>query len=231
MGSFELYTGDCLDVLPTLAAGSVDAVITDPPYGIDYQSSWRIDKDKRKPKIANDLTPCVEWLDDAFRVTKPGGALLCFCRWDVEHQFRCAIEAAGFNLRSQVIWDKVAHGMGDLNGSFAPQHENILFATKGHFKFWKNRPQSIIRWMRIAPDKLLHPNEKPIVLMRRLIVPVVPPGGVVLDPFMGSGPTGYAAVYEGRRFLGIELDSEYADIARRRIEHAAAQARQLELIP
>lgn len=69
----EVITGDCLEVLRTLPDASVDSIVTDPPYGIDFQSAWRTDATKRKPKIANDQHPFVWWLHDAARVLKPGG--------------------------------------------------------------------------------------------------------------------------------------------------------------
>ncbi len=83
----RLIHGDCLEVLPTLAAGSVDAIVTDPPYGIDYQSARRTDRSAWLPKIANDKEPFTAWLPEAFRVTKEGSALACFCAWQTQEAF------------------------------------------------------------------------------------------------------------------------------------------------
>lgn len=216
--------GDSLEKLRELAADSVDAVVTDPPYGIDYQSSRRTDRTKLKPKIANDLRPFVWWLPDAYRALKDGGGLLCFCRWDVAEAFRQAIEWAGFEIKSQVIWDREVHGMGDLHASFGPQHDTIWFAVKGKFKFPDKRPKSVIRSKRLSGDQLVHPNEKPVDLMQQMILAITPPGGIVLDPFAGSGSTLVAAKRLGFEFIGIERESEYCEIARRRVEHAGADA-------
>lgn len=210
--------GDCLEVLKTLDAESVDALVTDPPYGIDYQSSRRIDKTKRKPKILNDQRPFIWWLYDAYRIVKQGGALLCFCRWDTQEAFKMAIEVAGFTIKSQVIWDRGVHGMGDLSSSFAPQHDVIWFATKGKFVFPDRRPKSVIRSQRISGNDLVHPNEKPLDLMIQLVKAVTPPAGVILDPFLGSGSTGLAAKSEGFQFIGIEKEAEYVKIAEARIQ-------------
>lgn len=223
--SYIVHTGDCLDELRSIERESIDAVITDPPYGIDFQSAWRTESD-RMPKIANDKTPFIWWLHDAYRVTKPGGALLCFCRWDVAETFRVAIEAAGWEIKSQVIWDRVGHGTGDLKAAFGPRHDVIWFAVKGKFAFPWKRPSSVVVFERIAGEQLVHPNQKPAALMEYLCRVVTPAGGVVLDPFTGSGATGEGAVMAGMSFVGIELSPEYAETARKRIAAADPVGRQ-----
>ena len=117
---------DSLTVLRQMEAESIDAIITDPPYGINYVS-------QTGARIKNDKSPFIWFLYDAYRVLKPGGAILCFTRWDVEQTFIDAIKLAGFQVKSEVIWDKVHHGMGDTKAAFAPSHENIVFAIKGMF--------------------------------------------------------------------------------------------------
>lgn len=219
----QIICGDCLEVMKGIPDKSVDLVLTDPPYGIDFQSAWRIDKTQWKPKIANDKKPFTDWLQDAYRITKDGGALLCFCRWDVQEDFMQAIGRAGYKVKSQIIWDKVIHGMGDLGAQFSPQHEVILFATKGKFIFPYMRPPSILRFKRVDAEKLIHPNEKPIELMEYLISVTTKPNDVVADFFVGSGVTIDAAQSLGRNYIGTELDENYYEIARRRVEQAQAQ--------
>ena len=221
--TIQLIHGDCLDIMLQIPDGSVDLVLADPPYGIDYQSARRIDKAQWKPKIANDAKPFVSWLQDCRRIVAQNGALLCFCRWDVQEAFKTSIEAAGFTIKSQVIWDKVVHGMGDLDGAFAPQHEIIWFATKSGFKFPGKRPRSVITVKRVAAEKLLHPNEKPIELMVHLIRATTQAGDMVGDWFLGCGTTGVACVKTGRNFIGIEIDKGYYDIAEKRIREAEMQ--------
>jgi site-specific DNA-methyltransferase (adenine-specific) len=113
----------------------------------------------------------------------------------------------------------VIHGMGDLNGQPAPQHELVAFLTKGRFTFAGNRPKSVIRTVRVDADSMIHPNEKPVALMRALIRDYSK-GGPVLDPFCGTGAVGVACAELGRDFVGIELDEGYCKIARQRIEAA-----------
>jgi site-specific DNA-methyltransferase (adenine-specific) len=201
-----------------MEAGSVDAIITDPPYGINYVS-------QTGAKIKNDKSPFIWFLYDAFRVLKSGesgrGSLVCFTRWDVQQTFIDAMKLAGFNVRSEVIWDKVVHGMGDCKTQFAPTHENIIFAIKGKYSFPGHRPKDIVTFSRITGNQqMVHPTEKPVGLLANLITSVTKPGDLILDPFAGSGSTLVAAKKTGRRFIGVELDDDYYQIAQRRIEEA-----------
>lgn len=219
----KIIHGDCLEVMRDIPDKSIDLVLTDPPYGIDFQSSRRVDKTQWKPKIANDKTPFTDWLDDAYRIIKDNGSLLCFCRWDVQEKFRQAIELAGFNIKSQLIWDKIIHGMGDLKASFAPQHEVLWFATKGDFCFPNMRPPTILRFKRVDAEKLIHPNEKPIELIEYLISVTTKRNDVVADFFMGSGVIADASHRLERHYVGTELDIKYVEIARKRVEQAHSQ--------
>jgi DNA modification methylase len=223
MSKYVLHNVDCLEFMRTMLDKSVDAVITDPPYGIDYQSAWRTDKAQWKPKIQNDKEPFVEWIKDAYRITKDGGVLMCFYRWDVGEVFRQTVLNVGYDVKSEIIWDKVVHGMGDLEGAFAPCHENILFATKGKFVFPGDRPKTIIRQKRVDAEKMIHPNEKPVALLEYLIRHVTSHGETLFEPFAGSGSCAEACQRTGREFIGTEIDPHYFNIAERRISLAARQ--------
>lgn len=193
----------------------MDAIITDPPYGINYVSPTGA-------RIQNDTAPFIWFLYDAFRVLKPGssgrGTLVCFTRWDVQQVFIDAIRLAGFIVKSEVIWDKMQHGMGDLKSQFAPSHENIIFAVKGKFSFPGHRPKDLITHRKLPGSQMIHPTEKPVPLLADLITAVTKPGDLILDPFAGSGSTLVAAKKTGRRFTGIELDDVHYAKAQRRIE-------------
>ncbi len=201
--------GDCLDVMRKLRAESFDAVLTDPPYGIKYRST-------RGESIPNDQRPFIWWLYDAFRLTKSPGALLCFCRWDVQECFKNAIEVAGFETRSQLVWNKCVHGMGNTRCTFAPQHEVLWFATKGDFRFSDHRPSTLYSIPRLCNNRV-HPTQKPIDLMRQLVRSITPRNGKVLDPFLGSGTTAIACFEEGRSAVGIDIDSTHISTSRRRL--------------
>jgi len=138
-----IHNSDCIKGMESIESGSIDAIVTDPPYGIDFQCCHR-SKEDRFTKIANDKKPFVEWLPEAFRVLKNTGAMYCFCRWDVRQAFMDTIEDSGFQIQDEVIWDRVIHGMGDLERKHGPRHDTIIFATKGNFKFPGKRPHSVI---------------------------------------------------------------------------------------
>lgn len=214
---WDLREGDCLTIMRSMPDEYVEAIITDPPYGIDYQSARRTDKSKWHPKIDNDGKPFIWWLYDAYRVTKDGGVLICFCRWDTQEIFKQAIEIAGYEIKSQVIWDRDVHGMGDLKSSFAPRHDIIWFAVKGKFEFPDKRPSSVIKCQRLEGLTMIHPNEKPVDLMRCLIGFVTKKGDTILDPFAGSGSTLVAAIQDERKCVGIEINPKYCQIIRERI--------------
>lgn len=223
MSDWQIIQGDCLDVLRSMPDASVDAVVTDPPYGIDYQSARRTDESKRLPRIKNDQTPFVWFLKDAARVLRVGGRLLCFCRWDTAEAFRQAIAWSGLTIRAQIAWDREHHGMGDTRGSPSPRHDIVWYATNGRYEFASGRPSSVVRSQRISGQNLLHPNEKPVSLMASLAEHYSCGGETILDPFAGSGTTGVACVQTGRKFIGIEIDPGYCEIARKRIAEAAAK--------
>jgi site-specific DNA-methyltransferase (adenine-specific) len=226
----RIYCGDCLDLMKEMPDKSVDLVLTDPPYGIEYQSNWCKDG-PRFEKIVNDDAPCIEWLSDAFRVTAPDGSLVCFSRWDVEGVFKEAIEACGYRVKSQIVWDRVVHGMGDLKGQFAPRHDVAWFATVSEeFEFKGQRPPSVLTFQRPPPEAMVHPTQKPIALFERLILSLTSPGDLVLDPFLGSGTTAIACLRTGRHFIGIEKHEPYFLKAQERIDKERAQVRLFDVL-
>lgn len=202
IGRATLYLGDCREVLQTL--GPVDAVVTDPPYGMEFRSNYRTEL---HAKIANDDTDeLLLWATGL----SPSHSSYIFCRWD--------------NLRnvplpkSLITWVKNNWSMGDLDHEHARQTEVALFYPGPAHDFPTRRPPDVIRAPRTGNEH--HPTEKPVQLMRAFIEWT---RGTVLDPFMGSGTTGVAAVQLGREFIGIELNPTYFAIACKRIEDAQRQ--------
>ena len=178
----KLIHGDSLTVLRQMEPESVDAIITDPPYGINYVS-------QTGARIKNDTAPFIWFLYDAFRVLKSGSSgrrtLVCFTRWDVQQVFIDAIRLAGFVVKSEVIWDKVEHGMGDCKAQFAPTHENIIFAVKGKFSFPGHRPNDLITHRKLHANQMVHPTEKPVPLLADLITAVTKPGDLIISQIPG----------------------------------------------
>ena len=132
-----------------------------------------------------------------------------------------AMQLAGFTVKSVLVWDRMHHGMGDLKGNFAPRYDTCIFAVKGRYILPGGRPDDVIQCQRLNGAELVHPNEKPVDLMRQLVEATTVPGALILDPFSGSGSTLVAAALTGRQYIGIELDAQH---------HATAQQRVLEAI-
>lgn len=221
----RILHADCLDVLRQLPENSIDLILTDPPYGINYQSKTT----KKQKKIRNDDRIFIWWLYDAYRVLKPGGAMICFVHFKTQHAFFQAIQWAGFELRQQLVWDKIIYGPGYCLGDFAPRHETAWYAVKGRFKFWFmerdeitiKRPHTVSRIQKPmhVPGRrtLRHPTEKSVELFAQYITYCCPPEGIVLDPFGGSCTTAEAAFLKNRDYIVIEIDQDNIEIGRQRI--------------
>jgi site-specific DNA-methyltransferase (adenine-specific) len=200
IGLATLYLGDCADVLPTL--DKIDSVVTDPPYGMKFQSNFRLVKHE---KIANDDTSelaveVIKWsIENCFH------SVFAFGRWDNIYDYP--------KPKSLITWVKNNWSMGDLEHEHARQTEVAFFYNGKNHKFPTKRPTDVIEWARTQNEN--HPTEKPIGLMERFCAWTE---GLILDPFMGSGTTGVAAVKMGRNFIGIEREQKYFDIACERIE-------------
>ena len=221
IGNATLYLGDCREILPTLP--KVDAVITDPPYGIGYVSSWR--KHSRIEMLANDDDAPTDAVGDMAALLTEGGAMYLATRFDVAAQWNDAILAAGLTIKTPIFWDKGNHTSGDLEGDFGARVEVFIFAHKGRHKLRGKRLANL--WSIPRDPAGDHPTPKPVALMERMITCSTDAGAVVLDPFMGSGSTGVACVHLDRRFIGCEVEPRYFDIACRRIEDAQRQGRLL----
>ena len=203
IGDCTLYLGDCMEVMPTL--GKVDAVVTDPPYGMSFKSNYRSIDHK---KIANDdNVQLLEWCCNL----DVEHSKYIFCRWDNIYDIP--------KPKSLVTWVKNNWSMGDLNHEHARQTEVAAFYNGNKHFFPNGRPQDVIRCART--DNSLHPTQKPIDLMYSVIQWT---SGVVVDPFMGSGTTLVACAKLGRSGIGIELDEDYFNIACERVEKAYSQA-------
>lgn len=214
--NIELYHGDCLIEMQKIKDKSVDCILTDPPYAIDFQSNRR-PKEYRFKKILNDKEPFIKFIKELPRVLKNSGCIFMFTRWDKQQYFIDELERNNLKVKNVLIWDKVIHGMGDLTGAFGSRYESIIFVSMENFTFPNKRYTDIIEYQRVDPVKLLHPNQKPVELLEELLKMVTVENDVVLDLFMGSGSSGVACKNTGRHFIGIEQDKKYFDIAKARI--------------
>jgi len=214
-GGITIYHGDCREILPQLPEKSVQLLLTDPPYGVAYESGWR--KDAYGPIIGDDGSLDI--------VTAILSALKCL--QDQRHAYVFGpLDVSKLPVKAaELIWDKGIMGPGDLSSPWGPAHEVINFLayypSKAHRDMGKGnlaarlRRGSVIRVQR--PDSERHPTEKPIELLRQLIESSSILGEMVLDPFMGSGSTLVAARLEGRKAIGIEIEERYCKVAAGRL--------------
>lgn len=211
-----LLQGDCLKLIPLFGENNVDMVLTDPPYGMAFRSNHR---KVPYPEIENDQD--LHWLPSFTEalsgVMKIPSSAVSFCSWHKVASFQTAYEKF-FNIKNLLVWEKNNTGMGDLKGSFAPKHELAFYMTKGRVLIHGSRDPDILKFAKTKNE--LHPTQKPVDLLKYLLVKLTNPGDVVLDPFMGSGSTGVACQELGRNFIGIERDPGYFAIAKERIENA-----------
>jgi site-specific DNA-methyltransferase (adenine-specific) len=205
-GQITIYHGDCVDVLPTLAP--VDLVLTDPPYGVTYQSNAAVGKGTIP--ITNDGTRLSLALYRQVVPRLQAEHVLWFTRWDAWPDV-WAILGQSFPLRGLLVWDKGTPGMGDLT-HWGPSYE--LIASAGTRSIIDGRDGSVLRYNTVPSANRRHPTEKPVELMAYLIRKL--DAQTVLDPFCGSGAVLEAARLLGRRAIGIETSEAYCAVARER---------------
>ncbi len=203
IGDATLYLGDCREILPTL--GKVDAVVTDPPYGIGAGTGIG-------------------------KVTKEGSDFRHRDQWDDRPPAKELFDALRAASKSQIIWGGNYFELPPSKcflvwDKIQPEKFTLAMAELA----WTNldMPAKIFRWKSQSingGDPKHHPTQKPVDLMGWCIEKLPSSAKTILDPFMGSGTTGIAALKLGRRFLGVETDPTYFDIACKRIDESARQS-------
>lgn len=220
----NILLGDCLELFPHLRDGEIDMIVTDPPYGISFESnkqgyntrvSSRVKQSKPKffKEIAGDSALPLEWFEQAYRVMKNGAAIYVFCHWSKWDSLHRAM-APLFTVKNMLVLNKSNHGMGDLAGSYAPKHELCLFASKGkhRLRFPNGRSKDVLDVkVKYSGARRKHPNEKPQSWATALIENSTNIGDIVLDPFAGSGSFVREADRLGRVGIGFEVDSQWID--------------------
>lgn len=193
--------GDCLEVMRGMPDKCVDIVLTDPPYGMNYQSNHRYEKWCR---IFGDKALPVEAIH--MSIGKARRCAYVFCRWDNLPNMP--------QMRSVIAWVKNNWSMGDLEHEHGRQWEAICFYPKEDHKFVARIPDVVFA---DRTGNKYHPTEKPTDLMFRLLSSNE--GGIIFDPFCGSGTTLVAAKMLGRRYIGIDIEKKYCDIAEERLRN------------
>lgn len=234
--SNTVYQGDCRDLFALLPDNSVDLVLTDPPYK-DYQSNRPVAHEK-VTAISMATFDLEGFILESERVLKPGSHFYCWC----DHlSFPAIFEAIQARTREVgprqaatrlkykncLIWVKNNHGSGDLAGNYAPQHELVIYASKGRTRpllsgrrpsnvFFERDDQGRISfYSKVSNYRFQHGTSKPLAILERMIEASAKPGELVLDPYGGSLSTAEAAMRRGCRYIMGELD---ADHCRRGVE-------------
>jgi len=204
IGAARLLLGDAREIVPTL--GDLDVVVADPPFGMAFKSAYR---QVAHARIEGDSD--VELFDWVCGLPVKHSKYV-FCRWNNL--------GTTVSPRSFITWVKNNWSMGDLHHEHARQTEGMCFWPGDLHDFPQGRPADVVYATRT--DNLLHPTQKPVALLEQVIGWT---RGTVCDPTMGSGTTGVAALNLGRKFIGIEIDETYFNIACERMREALRQPR------
>jgi DNA modification methylase len=199
--------GDCVAVMRGMESASVDFILTDPPYLCRYKS-------RDGQTVANDDRDY--WLEPAFaemyRLLKPGSFCVSFYGWHAADKFICAWRKAGFRIVGHIVFRKrYASSVRYMRA----EHEQAYLLAKGDAALPAQAIPDVIDWS--YTGNRLHPTQKPIKVLRPLVEAFCPEGGLVLDPFCGSGSTLVATQQLGRDGLGIELDGNHVQTASLRL--------------
>jgi site-specific DNA-methyltransferase (adenine-specific) len=219
VAEYQLFNGDCLEVMPTLEAGSVDALISDPPYGMNLRTDYK-DRKRGALAVCNNFAPIAG--DDKPFDPAP------FLGFPVVVLFGANYYADRLPVSGAwLVWDKLDGLQSKRDIGFNDNSDCELA--------WTNRGKAVRiirhRWMGAMKAsehsaRRVHPTQKPVAMMEAIIRYYTREGDLVLDPFMGSGTTGIACLNTGRRFIGIERDAGYFATAQERMAKAAASPRQ-----
>jgi DNA modification methylase len=241
MSDYQLFHGDCLEVMAGMEAQSVDSIVCDPPYGttackwdsvIPFEPMWDAIKHVLKPKGAVVLFGSqpftsalvmsnVEWFKYCWvwSKSKATGHLDANNRPMKAHEDICVFCEGATIYNPQMTKGKVHH-----RGQKAQSKQTTVYGDFSFSLYYSDEhfPQSVVRFNTV--ENAIHPTQKPVALLEYLIRTYTNEGDTVLDFTMGSGTTGVAAMHTGRKFIGVEMEADYFRIAQQRIAKAAQMA-------
>lgn len=239
---YLILYGDCLVEMKSMNDGSVDLILTDPPYNLGLfmknrnAGIMRLRENYFGTAGWDDLEFC-QWeemmgkfFDECARVLRKGGAMIVFMAViKVETIVRLAQEH-GFYYKTTGTWHKLNPMPRNMNLHFINSTECWVYLIHGaHTGTFNNDGRAMHDFVEtsVTPksERVFgkHPTQKPIALMEHFVKTLTNPGDLVVDPFMGSGSVGVAALKNGRRFVGIDTNKDYVEISRKRIKHETEQ--------
>lgn len=233
-----LYNGDYIDYSHHIIDDTVDLIITDPPYGISYKSNKQYGSTRGSSFVKNReknyfdeiygddpknfTNNHEEFFKYSYNKLKNNSAIYVFCHWKHWSKLENLAINSGFKVKNMIVINKSNHGMGDVRGQYAPKHELVMYAVKGKHTLNNEelgRGKDVIEGKVLySGAKRLHPNEKPVSWIDPFLLRSSKVGDTILDPFMGSGSTGQSCINNHRNFIGIEINSNYYNIAVERLK-------------
>lgn len=225
MSTNIILHGDSRTLADRIKTRPIDLIVTDPPYGMGYQSNFSTTKAGKDiaQKIEDDgdidsaLKLFVEVMVPLLEKCQPDCDVYVFAHWDLAEFFKDTMRAIGLTVPNQLIWNKGEPGLGDLDGNWGLGYEVILYGKRGRRKIPKRRG-AVITCDKVPVNKIIHPTEKPVKLLKELITMSSNAGDFVVDPFSGSGAVSVACMELGRDSLAMDLNAEYVEKGSKRLE-------------
>lgn len=224
----QIWLGDSIELCQKFKPGSVDCIITDPPFGVDNQSNQAVTPDGKEyaRKIANDESPeiAIATFKAVMDVLLPKTRETCdayvFTSHQVVKEWLIMLDdympTHGFRRKAIIFWEKEGPGMGDTGCPWGMGMEFVMFFQKGRPEKVGTRRNSVVRVPQLRPDQLIHPHEKPVPLLELFIRQSTEPNDFIVDPFGGSGSLARAAERTNRSAVCIELNQLNFDLATRK---------------
>ena len=220
----KLLHGDCLELMKDIPDGSVDLILTDPPYNIARKNNFHTmgrsgidfgEWDKGFDQFG--------WLPNIPRLLNKNGSAVIFNDWKNIGEIARNLESSGMVIKDMIRWEKSNPMPRNRERRYITDFECAVWLTKKGAKWTFHRQNDpyerpAFRHALVMGTNKVHPTQKPVTLMEELLLIHTDQGSVVCDPFMGSGSTGVACVNTNRNFIGIELDEKYFEIAKQRIK-------------
>lgn len=218
----DLRLGDCLEVMKDIPDKSIDLIVTDPPYKVITGGKNKTNENygvlSTQDNFGFKPVDIENYIQDLYRILKDDSHIYIFCNTLNLENYLTKIRKSGFKLHNVIIWDKKRNSP---NRWYMKGLEYIIFARKGKAKSINDKSSKDILSISNKGQSKYHPTGKPTELLEILIRNSSDENGIVLDPFMGSGSAGVACKQLNRKFIGIELDETYFNIAKERIERTS----------
>lgn len=237
LGEFEIdniYCGDALELMKGIPSASIDLVVTDPPFAIDFKPR-RHNYHRTQSRVLEGYNEIPQeeyyeftksWMKESYRILKDTGSMYVFSGWTNLKDILNALDEVGFITINHIIW-KYQFGVFTRR-RFVTSHYHILFVVKDERKYKFNKvehyPEDV--WVinrEYWTGKIKTPTKLPLELVKKILLFSSDKGDIVLDPFMGSGTVAVAAKILGRHYLGFEIVEDYCELARDRLFRAKAR--------